>query len=318
MNSLFIKARGKPEFGVFIAFLAIFIGFSFAAKRFLSFESLTAILTVASELGITTAGVTLLMIAGEFDLSVGSVLGLSGMIFAISVTGGVPHILGMLLALGAAAIIGLLNGLVTTRTGIPSFIVTLGTMMLWRGVILAVTGGFPVRYWGNSWLLFALNGRLVGQLRISAFWFLLVVSIFSYVLTRTRYGNWIFATRGIPEAARTMGIPTNHVKILNFVISAVLASLAGCIQFARFHSVDPTRGQGLELETIAAAVIGGTLLTGGYGSIIGALLGALLVGMVRSGLVMAGAPSYWYQAFIGVVLIVAALVNLRVRKWAMK
>ena len=312
------KARKRPEFGVFVGFLIVFIGFSFAADRFLTFDSIAGIITVAAELGIVTAGITFLMIAGEFDLSVGSVLGVSGMIFAITATAGIPHIVGLLLALGAAAIIGLLNGVVVVRTGVPSFIITLGSMMLWRGVILAVTGGFPVRYWGESALLFALNGRFAEQLRMSAFWFIAVVAVLTFVLTRTRYGNWVFATGGGPQAARTLGIRINKVKIINFVISAVLAGLAGCIQFARFHSVDPTRGQGLELEAIAAAVIGGTLMTGGYGSLIGALLGALLVGMVRSGLVMAGAPSYWYQAFIGIVLIVASVVNIRLKRWALR
>jgi len=312
------KARKRPEFGVFIGFLIVFVGFSFAAERFLSFDSIAGIITVAAELGIVTAGITFLMIAGEFDLSVGSVLGVSGMIFAITATAGLPHIVGLLLALGAAAVIGLLNGFVVVRTGVPSFIITLGSMMLWRGVILAVTGGFPVRYWGDSPLLFALNGRFAEQLRMSAFWLLAIVVVLAFVLTRTRYGNWVFGTGGGPQAARTLGIRINKVKIINFMISAVLAGLAGCIQFARFHSVDPTRGQGLELEAIAAAVIGGTLMTGGYGSLIGALLGALLVGMVRSGLVMAGAPSYWYQAFIGIVLIVASVVNIRLKRWALR
>ncbi|HAF70408.1 TPA: ABC transporter permease [Candidatus Acetothermia bacterium] len=312
------KIRKRPEFGVFVAFLVIFIGFSFAAERFLTFDSIAGIITVAAELGIVTAGITFLMIAGEFDLSVGSVLGVSGMIFAITATAGLPHIVGLLLSLAAAAAIGLLNGVLVVRTRVPSFIITLGSQMLWRGVILAVTGGFPVRYWGDSTLLFALNGRFAGQLRMSAFWFLGVVMVLTFILTRTRYGNWVFATGGGPEAARTLGIRIHRVKVVNFVVSAVLAGLAGCIQFARFHSVDPTRGQGLELEAIAAAVIGGTLMTGGYGSMIGALLGALLVGMVRSGLVMAGAPSYWYQAFIGIVLIVASVVNIRLRRWALR
>jgi len=295
----------------------VFTGFTFAAERFLTFDSIAGIITVAAELGIVTAGITFLMIAGEFDLSVGSVLGVSGMIFAITAAAGLPHIVGLLLALVAAAFIGLVNGLLVVRTGVPSFIITLGSMMLWRGVILAVTGGFPVRYWGDSGLLFALNGRFAEQLRMSAFWFLGVVVILAFILTRTRYGNWVFATGGGPQAARTLGIRIDRVKIINFMVSAVLAGLAGCIQFARFHSVDPTRGQGLELEAIAAAVIGGALMTGGYGSMIGAMLGALLVGMVRSGLVMAGAPSYWYQAFIGIVLIVASVVNIKLRRWAL-
>lgn len=319
LRTLIQKLYTRPEFGVFVGFLIVFIGFSFTAKNFLTFESIAGFVTVAAELGIVTAGITFLMIAGEFDLSVGSVLGISGMIFAITATAGLPHVVGLLLALGSATMIGLLNGIVVVRTEVPSFIITLGSMMLWRGVILAVTGGFPVRYWGDSALLFVLNGRFAGQLRMSAFWFLAIIFMLTFVLTRTRYGNWVFATGGGSPAARSLGVPINKVKIINFIISAMLAGFAGCIQFARFHSIDPTRGQGLELEAIAAAVIGGTLMTGGYGSLIGAFLGALLVGMVRSGLVMAGAPSYWYQAFVGIVLIVATVINIRLkRRWALQ
>jgi simple sugar transport system permease protein len=138
------------------------------------------------------------------------------------------------------------------------------------------------------------------------------------ILVRTRYGNAVYATGGNRDAARVLGVATDKVKLVNFIISALLAGLAGCIQFARFLSVDPMRGQGLELEAIAAAVIGGTLLTGGAGNLIGTLFGVLLVGMVRSGLVQAGAPAYWYQAFVGVIVVVAVVVNTNLRRWALK
>ena len=270
-------------------------------------------MTIAAELGIVAVGITFLMIAGEFDLSVGSVLGVGAMAFALLAKAGWPHSLAFLISIGLAAIIGLINGLLVIQTRIPSFIVTLGTMMFWRGVLLAVTGGFPVVYEGGSWLLSALGGRFAGGFHTSLFWFVLIVLIFQVVLTQTRYGNGVYATGGDPGAARALGVNVARTKIINFVLSAMLAALAGIIQFSRFKSVDPLRGQEWELQAIAAAVIGGTLLTGGYGSILGTALGVMMIGMVRSGLVLAGAPAYWYRAFIGVILIAAVIINVRIR-----
>jgi simple sugar transport system permease protein len=213
----------------------------------------------------------------------------------------------------------LINGLIVTKTGIPSFITTLGAMMFWRGILLAVTKGFPIQFFPRTLppMFFALNGRFVGQFRTSALWFLGIILLINLILVRTRYGNAVYATGGNRDAARVLGVATNKVKLINFVISATLAGLAGCIQFARFLSIDPTRGVGLELEAIAAAVIGGTLLTGGAGNLVGTLFGVLLVGMVRSGLVQSGAPAYWYQAFVGLIVVVAVIVNTRLRRWAL-
>jgi len=312
--------RQHPEFGAFAGTIIVFIGFSFTATRFLTADSIASILTVAAELGIVSAGITFLMISGEFDLSVGSVLGVAAMIFAMTAKAGWPHAVGLLLALVASAGIGLVNGLIVTKTGIPSFITTLGSMMFWRGILLAVTGGFPISYFpsGTPAMFSLLNGRFAGQFRTSALWFLGIMFLLNLILVRTRYGNAVYATGGNRDAARVLGVATDRVKLTNFVISALLAGLAGCVQFARFFSVDPMRGVGLELEAIAAAVIGGTLLTGGAGNLIGTLFGVLLVGMVRSGLVQAGAPAYWYQAFVGLIVVVAVVVNTNLRRWALR
>lgn len=317
-TSVISWVRRHPEFGAAAGTLLVFIGFSFTATGFLSWDSLAGVLTVAAELGIVAAGITFLMVAGEFDLSVGSSLGTAAMILALTLRAGWPHVIGLLAALVTSAGIGVMNGIITTKTGIPSFITTLGTMMFWRGILLAVTGGFPVTYWEPSGLFTILNSRFIGQFRTSALWFLGVVLLLNLILTRTRYGNAVYATGGSKEAARVLGVRVDRVKIINFVVSAVLAGLAGCIQLARFRSVDPMRGVGLELEAIAAAVIGGTLLTGGAGNLVGTLFGVLLIGMVRAGLVQAGAPGYWYQAFVGLILVVAVLVNTRLRRWALR
>jgi simple sugar transport system permease protein len=317
-----IKKRAKearyrlvryPEIGAMAAFLVVFLGFALTAKHFLTPAAFAGMLAVIAELGIVTMGITLLMISGEFDLSVGSVLAVSSMSFALLLRANVPALLALGLALTFAALLGLINGLIVVTTGIPSFITTLGTMMFWRGILLAITGGLPIAYFGKSVVFEVLNSRFIGDFRTSAIWFALIVLIFYFILQHTPYGNWAYATGGNKEAAWALGVPTKRVKLINFVLSGLLAGLAGCIQFGRFISVDALRGQGVELEAIAAAVTGGVLLSGGYGSIIGALLGVLIVGMIRTGLVLAGAPAYWYQAFVGTILIVAVIINIRTR-----
>jgi simple sugar transport system permease protein len=310
--------RQHPEFGALAGLIVVFIGFSFTATRFVSADSFAGIANIASELGIMAAGVTFLMISGEFDLSVGSVFGFSAMLFAIASVNGIPLFLGLLLALLAAGCIGFLNGYITVHFQIPSFITTLGALMLWRGVLLAFTGGFPVRFRGESMVLETLNGHLWGEFRASAIWFFAIILILNFILLRTRYGNATYATGGNKDAARLLGISVERIKIGNFIMCSIMAGFAGCIQFARFCSVDPVRGQNMELEAIAAVVVGGTLMTGGYGNLVGTLLGVLLIGMLRSGLVMAGAPAYWYQAFVGLILIIAVILNTYIKRWSLK
>lgn len=302
------------ELGAIVGTLVFFVLFSIISEQFLSIANLSATFTMAAELGIVTTGITLLMISGEFDLSVGSVFAVVPMVMATMVNHGVNEVLALIVAMLVGIGTGLVNALVTLKTSIPSFITTLGTKMFWRGILLAVTGGFPIILSHKSGVLNVLGGPLGGGLRYSAVWFIVIAFIFWLVLEKTAYGNWTFATGGNLGAARALGIPTDRVKIINFVISSTLAGFAGLTTFGRFKIVDPTLGQELELEAIAAAVIGGTLMTGGYGSIVGGFIGALMIGMVRSGLVLAGAPGYWYRAFIGVILIVAAIINTRIRK----
>jgi simple sugar transport system permease protein len=317
-SAVALQFRRHPEFGALAALIIVFTIFSFTATLFLTIESLGGILTVASELGIIAAGITFLMITGEYDLSIGSTFGLSAMILALAANAGIPLFIGLLLAISAAFFIGLVNGIITTKFNIPSFITTLGAMMFWRGMILAITSGFGVRYWGTSSFLFVLNGKLFGGFRMSSLWLFVVIFSLNLILIKTAYGNATYATGGNKEAARVLGISVNRVKITNFIISATLAGLAGCIQFARFKSVDPLRGTGLELEVIAAVVVGGTLMSGGYGNLIGTLFGVLLMGMVRSGLIMSGAPAYWYQAFIGIILIFAVITSSKLKGWSIR
>jgi len=305
----------QPEMGVLIAFFFVLSGFGLGAEGFFTLRTMAGVLTVIAELGILTIGITLLMISGEFDLSVGSVLAISSIICAFLLRIGVIDFLAFFAALIFAAILGWLNGVIVVLTGIPSFIATLGTMMFWRGILLAITGGLPtIPFFGESKILSLLNSPMVKDFRTSAVWMMVIVFVAHLVLRQTAYGNWVYATGGNKEAARSMGVPIARVKIINFTLSGLLAGLAGLMQLARFRTVDALRGQGMELEAIAAAVTGGVLLSGGYGSIFGALLGVLIVGIVRTGLVLAKAPPYWYQAFVGLILIVAVVINIQIKK----
>ncbi|MEN3008498.1 ABC transporter permease [Pseudothermotoga sp.] len=302
------------EFGAIVGVAVFLLLFSALSNRFLTVENFFNTLTMAAELGIISIGIAMLMISGEFDLSVGSVFAVAPMVFATMVNSKYDPYLSLVVSLAVCLGVGAVNGLVTLKTGIPSFITTLGMMMFWRGILLAVTGGFPIILARRVDMLQYLGGRIYGGLRYSALWFVVLALIFSIILEQTQYGNWVFATGGSLGAARALGIATGRVKLINFVLCSVLAGFAGLTTFARFKLVDPTFGQELELEAIASAVMGGTLLTGGYGSVLGACIGAFMISMVRNGLVLAGAPAYWYRAFIGVILIIAAVINARIRR----
>ncbi len=302
-------------FGAFTGLILIMLIFTILSDKFFTWDNFISIFTTSSELGIIAIGTCFLMIAGEFDLSVGSVFAVAPMLGALIANTGVPMAIAFITSMVAAGLIGLLNGIIVTEAKIPSFIATLGSMMFFRGVLLAVSGGFPIDYFGEeTGFLNALGGKIFFGMRASGIWFVLATIIFSIILNQTRYGNHVFAVGGNAGTAKAVGINVKRVKIINFIIAAVLAGLAGFTMFGRFHSIDPTAGQLLELEAIASSVIGGALLTGGYGSIAGAFIGAFLIGVLRSGLILVGAPAYWYQAFIGVILVISVIFNTKIRK----
>lgn len=312
----FSQIRRWPEFGVLIAFLVLLTIFSIFSSKFLTLRNITGILTIVSELGIMSVGVAFLMIAGEFDLSVSSVYALSGFLY-VTLANSFNSPLAFVITLAIAAFIGFCNGMITLRAKIPSFIATLGMMLFLRGSLLAVTGGESVSYSSDA-IMPTILTRFIGYgFRPSHIWFFVLTLIFSVLLTNTRYGNWVFATGGNKEVARAMGVNVNKVKVTNFMLSSLMASLSGCIVISRFNLANASFGTGMELEAIASAVIGGTFLTGGYGTIIGVFFGAFLMGMMRTGLVMIGAPAYWYQTFVGAILIIAAAINLKLSRLEM-
>lgn len=308
-----------PEIVALISFLILFLFFSFRATNFLSLVSITNILTIASIKGIFVVGVAMLMISGEFDLSVGSTLAVAAYVFALTLESGTEPILAMLLALGVSALLGLINGLIVIKTGIPSFITTLGTLLAYRGIARALGGGDFARYTGERPFLFTvLNGdigfinqlgRPAGHASLAIMWFLLFVIIAALIMSRTRYGNWVYATGGNRDAALAQGVRTSSVVVTNFVITGVLAGWAGLVQFASRPAVDPLRGEGWELIAVAACVIGGIWLRGGYGTIVGAALGIVLLQMVEQGLILIGVDIQMFQATVGLILILAVIIS---------
>lgn len=422
----------SPSAGAIIGFIAIFMGFTMATDLFLEPSSVASFLSNVATKGVIAIGVTYLMISGEFDLSVGSILGVTALSFMNFMTHGAPvfgvmePVPAALLAIFMAFILGAINGVLLISTRIPSFIVTLGTMLAFRAITLvAIAGGRILRYSDHheslpvigisnivflvlvvvglavvaftayrvlpflyrgamhAWsiredngdfgttgaivrtvvallVLFILvvavvwlvavfsyhansgggdivevgyfdlfNGRVLAigeegdffhmqiprnaNVRLAIVWWFIFVAIFHIILTNTSFGNSIFATGGNEGAARAQGVNVDRVKVQNFVIVALLTGIAAIYETARNPGVDPLKGTGWELEVIAMTVIGGALLTGGYGSVVGSLLGALIFGMLQTGLVLVGIESRLFTGTIGVIIIAAVVLNTFVR-----
>ncbi len=324
-GSAFRRLLARPELGAAAAAVLVWVVFALAAgPAFRSLEGTAAFLNAAAPLGILAVAVALLMIAGEFDLSIGSIIGCAGMTIMLLTR----HFdwplwpaIGAAVALSLA--IGVGNGYLVVRTGLPSFIVTLGTLFAFRGLTIAVSrlltrrtqlGGLDeVAGYAPAQALFASD---LGGIRVSVLWWLGLALAATWVLLRTRFGNWIFAAGGAPEAARKMGVPVARVKVALFMTTALAACLVAVIQAVRFTGADALRGEQQEFRAIIAVVIGGTLLTGGYGSAVGAVLGALIFGMVQQGIVITGVDADWFQVFLGVMLVAAVIFNNFVRRRA--
>jgi simple sugar transport system permease protein len=308
---------GRPETGALFGAIAMFIVFAFIAPSsevFISRTALAGMASITAELAIVSMAITLLMIAGHFDLSVGSVLGFTSFLVPyLMLNHGFPGWLAVVVALAMAMSIGLVNGVLVVTTRIPSFIVTLGTLLIWRGVLFGLSGGTQLEVPQDNAVFDFFSHRVqTGPFRgyqVSVLWFLAVAVVLSFLLLRTRFGNWTFACGGNERSARSMGVPVDRVWLVLFVVTAGAAALTGLIQVGRFGVVEATRGTGLELQAIAAAVIGGARLTGGYGSVVGAALGAAMIAMIQQGLVLSGLASYWLNVFIGSLIIGAVIVN---------
>ncbi|HVQ95054.1 MAG TPA: ABC transporter permease [Mycobacteriales bacterium] len=313
----------RPEAGALIGTLTVFVFFViFGGSKFGSSGGAASWLNVAAELGIIAIPVGLLMIAGELDLSVGSVLAASSMTLAI-VSGhwNAPLIVGVLLALGLGLVVGLVNGIIVTRTNVPSFVVTLATLFALSGFTLGlsrvITGTTSVPLHPDP-LTKHVFGMLIGnKFEVAIFWWLAVVLGVGWMLHVTRYGNWIFAVGGDKESARASGIPTQQVKIALFMGSGLGAALVGVIQTSLYNGAQVANGQSFVFNSIISVVIGGVLLTGGYGSVVGVVLGTLTFAIVNQGIYYTDWNSDWASLILGILLLVAVLMNNTFRKLAL-
>jgi len=323
----FQRLLNRPDFGAIGGVVLVYAVFAVVAgdQGFLSVRGTVNYLEVAALLGINSVAVSLLMIAGEFDLSVGSMIGAAGMAIAIMlVEFGWPLWLTILLAFAFAALVGWFNATLVLRTGLPSFIVTLGSLFMLRGLTIGitrwVTGRTIVsgvkRVVEGDWLYPLFTATPLG-LPMSVYWWVALTALGSWVLYRTQFGNWIFGVGGNPQAARNAGVPVGRVKTLLFIATAASSTLVAALTVLTAGSADVLRGQQKEFEAIITAVIGGNLLTGGYGSVLGASLGALIFGMVRQGFFFTGVHTDWFQVFLGAMLLIAVLFNNYLRKKAM-
>lgn len=312
-------ALHRPEFGAVVGAIAIWLLFAVWAGQsgFLTPRGTATYLEIAAQLGIIGAPVALLMISGQFDLSLGSMIGASGMVMALAITEfNLPIWLAIAVAFAFACSYGALNGILVVRTGLPSFIITLAGFFILRGFTFAI-----VRLITGTTVVGGMSDRVkadpVAQLftadiagfPVTIAWWLIVAAICHWALVHTGFGNWIYGTGGSVTGARRLGVPTNRVHILLFMGTAASACLLAVIQVLSVGSADVNRGVLKEFEAIITAVIGGTLLAGGYGTVIGTIFGALTLGITQQGLFFAQVDTEWYRMGLGVILLAAVLLN---------
>lgn len=319
------KILARPEIGALVAALAVMLFFSVYTSNFMTLSGAGVWLESASTFGIMAVAVALLMIGGEFDLSAGVMTGFTALIVGVLTSHyGLNIWVAVLISLVAALAVGALNGFLVMRTGLPSFIVTLGTFFVLAGIDLAVTklitgqvaiqGMTRVPFYDSVQPLFGSSIQIGGgTFYVSVLWWFLVTIIATWVLLRTRAGNWIFAVGGALNSSRQVGVPVLKTKVGLFMTTAGAAWLVGMISLFRTSTVQANTGVGQEFIYIICAVVGGCLLTGGYGSAIGAALGALIYGMVFQGITFAQWDTNWLRTFLGAMLLLAVFLNHFVR-----
>lgn len=347
-KSFATRLMKRPELGAIGGVILVTIFFLITAdSTMFTLSGIMNFMTPAAQLGILGIAAAMLMIGGEFDLSIGSMVAFTGLIFGVmAVNMGLPLILAIPITLLAAALMGALNGFVVIRTGLPSFIVTLAFLFILRGASLvglklftggstqlrgvrdAVEGDFLTPFFSGdafgglfAWLAergiidsFKSGTPKVPGIPVEILWFIAMALVCTFVLLRTPAGNWIFATGGDDNAAANSGVPVKRVKISLFMLTACAAALVAIITVIDAGSTDARRGFMKEFEAIITAVIGGCLLTGGYGSAIGAFFGAIIFGMVTIGLTYTNFDQDWFQVFLGAMLLLAVVFNNVIRK----
>jgi simple sugar transport system permease protein len=327
-KSVLARLLARPEAGALVGAIVIYIFFFIIAPPFRSASSFSSVLYVTSTYGLMATPVALLMIGGEFDLSAGVAVTSSALcasLFSYEFTTNVW--VGVLVGLVLALFIGFLNGWIVVKTGIPSFLVTLGTFFMLQGLNIALTQTITnqvaspdistLQGFGSAQKVFAGSFTVGGvNIRTSVLYWIVFCAIATYILLRTKVGNWIFSVGGSAPSARAVGVPVGKMKIGLFMAVGLMAWFTGMHTLFLFNTIQSGQGVGNEFVYIIAAVVGGCLLTGGYGSAVGAAIGALIFGMVNQGIVYAGWNPDWFQFFVGLLLLGAILLNTFIRRRA--
>lgn len=322
-TSPLIRVLRRPESGALAALVLTYLFFAVFtySNGFVSWNGTVGWMNLAAELGIVAVPVALLMISGEFDLSIGSTVGASSMVLAIGTTYfGLPIWPMVALALLIGALVGLINGLTVVRTGLPSFIVTLATNFIVIGATMGISRlltnvtSMSITSPPSARLLFAARWE---QANMSILWWAGIALVGGWVLSRTIFGNWIYATGGNLNAARGAGVPVERVKLILFVSTGIAAALVGIIQGVQWNSGNATYGMGYVFQAPIVVVIGGVLLSGGYGTVTGVVAATALFGVISSGIFYTGWSTDWIQLFLGALLGAAVLANNYIRKFAL-
>lgn len=309
LTALLQRFISRPEFGPFVLLFGQLLVFAYLSSAFLSQGNVSNILAFTPELGMIALGMTMLMTSGEFDLSVGSVFGFTPVLMWTFYNTGFSSLeVGFLIAISVAALIGLVNGWMVTQLKIPSFLVTLGMLLVVRGSALYITAGFPQRTWttDSPFMDLIAGSFYIGSFRVyaSLLWFIFFALVLHYILTQSKFGNWMIAAGGNASSAIARGVRVGRTKIALFMLTAMMAGYAGVTSSIRVAAANPNSGTTYELEVIAMVVIGGTALTGGRGTIIGTVLGVLILRTMRNGIVLVGVPGLAYNIFIGAIILI--------------
>ena len=321
MKKFIDNIRSKPAGGILLLFctiqvVAIIAGLLFPENfRYLNPANIAVLLKSMSALGIMAIGVGILMISGEFDLSVGTLYTFCAIVTATMVKEyALSPYLAMIIGIIVGIIAGLIHGNIVNRFTIPSFIVTLGAMLLWKGGTLLYHGAKSLRYKYESETYKTVLTGDIGVIDASFLWFIGVGIVFYFIVHHHKIGNHFFAVGGNPEAAIAIGINPKRVKLIAFSIAGGCAALSGVVAMSRVGSVQPGGGLGLELEAIAACVIGGCALMGGRGSILGIMLGTALIYTIQDLLLLLRAPGFYFEMFVGGLIVLAVIINVTIRK----
>ena len=310
-NAAYIRTL-KQYGGIFLSLVILCVIFSITNARFMSVANFLNVLQQVAVIAIAAFGMTWVILLGEIDLSIGSIIAVAGMVGAQCILFGLGFVPAILLTLIAGAVLGFINGALTAKLMLPSFIVTVATMGIYRGLVSLPTNGAPAMIMDPSWTAIGTQNFIGIPIVI---WAVIVLFLFNHILlSKTKFGRRAYLTGGNKEAALYSGIKVDRLKITIFMISGIMSAISGILLSSRLFSAQTNAGMSYELDAIAAAVLGGTSLSGGVGTMVGTLIGALIIGVLNNGMNMLSVP-YFYQLIVkGVVILVAVYLDVRAKK----